>query len=1136
MASIEKQLHQIRKASIINDLKTVGWIIYTLGLFVVISAIALERIFYFSHNIRFGVWQLGFILFCLLVITLVIISMLAFNNKIGRYKWSTLARAAGRLAFPKEDTIINALQLERGLETSSSKTLSKSFVSDTIQKMEGIDENDLFHSETAQKWRSASLIVLSIGFLLFASKWEDHAQSIFRWSHPRTSFPVPKPFSITSESGNLNLLGGDKAELVFSVTGDSPDSLFIDLQGYASSDSGKMDKIAHKDSAGKFVYTVEDISQDYKYRAYYSAVHFWEPWDEVSSETHAISVTDRPVMEDLTITLTPPSYTGLNPVVQKGNQADISGLIGSKVQISLRSNRPLKKGSLIINENSIPMKLRGKNGQGEFIINEDGQFSIQLMDARGISNRNPIPFFITAIHDLMPDITVYQPEKIYELGSDQTIPIHLQIEDDFGFSQLQVAYEIHRPAYIAVDPLLSLFTIPIDDPQAISQELIHIWQLYELGLMPEDEVHFHFELSDNDQISGPKKTVTDEFIARLPGLAELFTSFEEQEKVILDEVGMSMEELEEIREKMEELELDVLKQDELTWDQQQDLQQMLEGVKEELKSLEEISEALNALQESAEKHELFSSELLEKFQHLQELIDELLSDKMMDQMKEMDELMDEMDPNKLKDALQKMTNNIERVEQELDRFIDIFERIKAEQKMDELMNRIENLAQQQEKLHEKIDKTNERTDQSTFSKLSEEEQRQIEEFSNIRNEMKNTADAVEQFHPESAEKLSDLKRDPLMNQTYADLQRTVNQLRRKQTEGSLKHSDAAMKNIQSLLKEMESIQQEFQNATTSEMASKFYDIMSDLLNLSKSQEQLQNESNDIPFNSPRLSELASRQQMVQDQLHQVMDQLMELSRETFAVTPEIGKKVGMANAMMQESINSLAARNGRGASKQQQQAMKALNESAMAIYQSMNAMQQSGSASGYEQFLQQMQNMAGQQQGINEQSMQLAMGQMAAAAQQGLMQRLLQEQRNVRKSLQQLMNEMNRSGEQGLGDVGGIAEEMDEVLKDLERKKISRKTVDRQQRILSRMLDSQKSMTQRGEKEERKSETGEQLLITGPSGLPVDMGQRKTLTTEAMNRALKSGYPRDYQTMIRRYFNAISESEIHSTKDSTYGK
>ena len=157
------------------------------------------------------------------------------------------------------------------------------------------------------------------------------------------------------------------------------------------------------------------------------------------------------------------------------------------------------------------------------------------------------------------------------------------------------------------------------------------------------------------------------------------------------------------------------------------------------------------------------------------------------------------------------------------------------------------------------------------------------------------------------------------------------------------------------------------------------------------------------------------------------------------------------------------------------------------------------------------------------------MGQMAAAAQQGLLQKLLREQKQVRKSLQEMMSEMQQSGEKGLGDMGGIAQEMDEVLKDLKRRRMSKKTVDRQQRILSRMLDSQKSMTQRGEKEERKSETATEIFTSGPAGLPADMGQRRSLALEAMNRALKAGYPRDYQSMIRRYFNAISGNNFLST-------
>ena len=48
--------------------------------------------------------------------------------------------------------------------------------------------------------------------------------------------------------------------------------------------------------------------------------------------------------------------------------------------------------------------------------------------------------------------------------------------------------------------------------------------------------------------------------------------------------------------------------------------------------------------------------------------------------------------------------------------------------------------------------------------------------------------------------------------------------------------------------------------------------------------------------------------------------------------------------------------------------------------------------------------------------------------------------------------------------------------------------------------------------------------VGGPAGLPTDLGQRRNLTIEALNTAMKAGYPRDYQEMIRRYFNSLVDS------------
>ena len=213
--------------------------------------------------------------------------------------------------------------------------------------------------------------------------------------------------------------------------------------------------------------------------------------------------------------------------------------------------------------------------------------------------------------------------------------------------------------------------------------------------------------------------------------------------------------------------------------------------------------------------------------------------------------------------------------------------------------------------------------------------------------------------------------------------------------------------------------------------------------------------------------------------------------------------------------------------------MEGLNSSILAVSQSMNQMQSSGSASGFEQFLKRMQQISDQQQGINNESMQLALGQLSASLKEGLMGRMLSQQQQVQKSLQQLINESKKSGQDGLGDLNRISKDIEDVITDFQNRRYNQQTKKKQRRILSRMLDSQKSLTQRGLKEERKAEIASEIIYEGPSGLPLDYGQRRNIAMEALNQSLKAGYSRDYQTMIRRYFNSLSKIEQTSAKKDT---
>ena len=77
------------------------------------------------------------------------------------------------------------------------------------------------------------------------------------------------------------------------------------------------------------------------------------------------------------------------------------------------------------------------------------------------------------------------------------------------------------------------------------------------------------------------------------------------------------------------------------------------------------------------------------------------------------------------------------------------------------------------------------------------------------------------------------------------------------------------------------------------------------------------------------------------------------------------------------------------------------------------------------------------------------------------------------------------------------------------------------------MIDSQKSLTIRGEKEkERTSITAKQKIYDEIMKPNSNNDQTNLIIIDAMNEALSSGFSIEYQKMIRRYFNSMLTTKL----------
>ena len=160
--------------------------------------------------------------------------------------------------------------------------------------------------------------------------------------------------------------------------------------------------------------------------------------------------------------------------------------------------------------------------------------------------------------------------------------------------------------------------------------------------MPEDEVHYHFELYDNDNISGPKKSISSTYIARLPSLGDLFASIEEKEDKMVDDLIMRSNEIDKIQDQLNNLELEMLKSNKIDWAQKQQIEETLSKVKEETEALKNIAESMESINQAAEKHKLFPEDLMKKFSELNELVNEILDPKLMTDLNDLKKALDKM--------------------------------------------------------------------------------------------------------------------------------------------------------------------------------------------------------------------------------------------------------------------------------------------------------------------------------------------------------------------------------------------------------------------------------------------------------------------------------------------------------------
>ncbi len=1103
----------ILKSSLFFVLLACGYLFIWLGINLLFEVSSLTRYFFF------GLLLAGFFLYS-------VFRILPALREIFSPSDQHLFRTAKKIGIIDEtvqDSVLNYIQIYNNRGSHGSDSIKKLALQQLSARISGFsfrDDTALRDVNPYLRWLLIPALLTLLVLLFLPAQTELAFGKLFL---PWKNYLQPFPVTLVNESGNMEVLKNDPVTLVCSSQGVRPDKLFLVIEELKNKNSQSDTRIEIPVRlSGRHEYELPHVSNSFRYRfiAELNQTKFRNK--RTSSEESVVEVRERPVVRTLQLNVIPPSYTGLEPDIMDPNDGEITAYRGSQVRISIETDKQLSSAFLLFEDSSsVPLSVVGHTGKGQFKLEKNTTYSIRIFDSDSIPNSNPVTYGIFLLNDEYPFAEIKTPGADVDLGDELTVPMLIELQDDFGFSGLKLKGSVFRQGS-AQDSTSFEMKIPFEifeRGKALSE---FNWDLTSFYLVPDDFIQYHAEVMDNDRITGPKSYSTRAYTIRLPSILEVLARSEQAQQEQLEQIDELAGESKELREKLEEINREMKKESEVNWERQQEIKKQLEKHSDISEKLSEIRQKMDEVVKELDQNEVLSPEALQKYMELQEMFQELAPEEMKKTMQDIQEALEKADLNQLKKSMEKFEMSMQEFEKSIERFHELFKRVRLEQKMDELIRLAEKLNQEQTEINEKLNDY--QISDPDFERLEKKEENIGRNAEFLEEEMKQ-ADSdyreVMKNASEMLEKAREFMNEQKIQDKIENMQQQLGQMNQQQSSQSGQDLKSGFEMLQSML---QTARNDMMSQQQQEIAGAMQKAMQDMLDASFDQETLAQRSQNLSPASPQVNDIARQQSRLMSNTNQLIQQLMEIAKQTFMLSPELNKNMAQALSNMGQSIRQLEERNPRQAYGHQMQAMAGFNEALMSLQNSMNQMSQSGSPSGFQDFMEQLQKMAGQQGALNQESMSLFRQQGGSGRPQlseDALARLAAQQEMIRQSLQQAM-EGTGSRRDVLGRMEELGAEMEEVVKELKERNLDRRVIERQERILSRLLDAQKSVREKEYSRKREAEREEIQLAKSPPELRKELLQQRDRLQKELRDALEEGYTQEYRELIKDYFEFLS--------------
>jgi hypothetical protein len=1067
--------------------------------------------------VRFASWFRAFLFFSFIGLNAVIFlyyfilplfKLYSFGRRINRHQAAEIIGAF----FPEiSDRLKNTLQLHKNLEMNEGNIeLLRASVSQRSEKFSKFSFSKAVDYGSNRRY-AKYLIPLFVIFIAIGIA----APSLFLIGGERVlnynkEYKDPPPFSYALKTKNLSIEEGNDLPVEVEINGDELPDLV-----YMISDNGKV--LMEKVSRNYFKGVIKKPKQ---------SGNFYFEANEVTSSKFGITVFGKSVLGKFEANIHYPKYLGkTDEIIQ--NAGDLTLPEGTEIEWNI-STKNTKYTDVSINDKQTRYTNEGFRISKKAI----SPLAIKMnMHNKYQDKIDSSKVYIDVIKDAYPDVFVQ--EKCDSAGDGLRF-FNGRVSDDYGLNSLIFVYTIVGEDGSKKQNKMSVrsvsgFDVPFDFAVDFRREDVKL----------NDKIEYYFVVSDNDGVNGSKSTKSQTFTYQLPSLQELNEKREDEQEQVKADLSELLQKTDEFQKKVDKLKKEALNSKSTDWNKLNKVNQLKEEQQQIINNLEQLQDQMQLSKDEKNQLSEIDPSILEKQEMIEKLLQELMDDELRNLLDELEKLMQENNREEMQEKLDDIDQSSDDLKKQLDRSLEMLKRLQVNEKMDDIENELKELAEEQEALKDQVE------NKSLSNDAAKEKQNEINEKFE---ELKDDVEKLKELNQELEQPMDLDNMDESEQEISDELNSAEENLSNQKSGKAAQNQKSAADGMKKMASDMDAAQQAANQQQQEEDINALRMILESLMTLSFDQEDLISSFNRISDSDPAYRKYGRKQRKIIDDTKIVKDSLLALAKRQPKIATFIDAELASIEDNLSLSVEDIDEHMKRELQVHQQLVMTSynnlallLNESLQSMQQQMQSMQQgSGSCNNpggkgkpkpgssmtpgdmkemLQKQLEQLQKGQGKEgKSPGDGKGQGKEGQNMLGLSNEQIAKMAAEQTAIRQRLEELKQELNKDG-QGQGNaLNELLKELEKQESDLINKSFNNEMLTRQKNILTRLLESEKALLERGYEEKRESNSGKNLQ--DGNKIRFDEYNKEKLKQIELLKTIDPVYKKYYKDKANEYFNS----------------